>query len=111
MFTCPVCFYGQLEEAPTDYNICECCGTEFGNDDCDVSHDELRSKWIENGANWFFGDAPAGWNPWFQMFAANVSQIPYSVSVTLSGGHERRRATKHVVIDRIVSEIDLAYAS
>ena len=47
---------------PTDYNICQCCGTEFGDDDADLSHVELRQRWIERGSLWFFGNPPEGFN-------------------------------------------------
>ncbi len=62
MNTCPVCFFDQLEEAAVPYNICDCCGTEFGNDDELHSHEELRQSWIEAGCRWFFGAPPAGWD-------------------------------------------------
>jgi hypothetical protein len=66
-----------MQDPPVDYNICECCGTEFGNDDEVYSHEELRNRWIENGANWFFGSAPVGWNPWTQLLSAYVGLLPY----------------------------------
>jgi hypothetical protein len=75
-FMCPVCFYGKMTEPPMDYNICECCGTEFGNDDCGVSFGELRKGWMNAGAPWFFGNPPHGWNPWIQLLEANVSDLP-----------------------------------
>jgi hypothetical protein len=62
-FTCPVCFYDKLAEAPENYSICVCCGTEFGNDDEFRSHAELREDWIRNGCRWFFQQPPPGWNP------------------------------------------------
>ena len=111
MFTCPVCFYDKLEDPPSDYNICECCGTEFENDDCDTSHDELRDKWVKNGARWFFGAAPMGWNPWAQLFKANAN-IPF-VSVTFGGGQETYRVTKRFAVQSQTCEADetFAYAS
>jgi hypothetical protein len=86
MFTCPVCFYNHLEEAPRDYSICECCGTEFGNDDEMHSHGDLRAHWIAQGASWFFGDAPVGWNPYVQLLSANFGLLPYHVAEHFSGG-------------------------
>jgi hypothetical protein len=71
-FTCPVCFYDKLHEPPRDYNICECCGTEFGNDDEENSHEVLRQRWISAGAKWFYRTPPANWNPWQQLAHANV---------------------------------------
>jgi hypothetical protein len=58
-----------------DYNICECCGTEFGLDDEDASFAELRERWVNQGAQWFFGNAPFLWNPYVQLFDANVANI------------------------------------
>lgn len=66
-FTCPVCFYDKMEDPPRDYNICECCGTEFGNDDSRRSFEELRTLWIDSGAHWFFGQPPELWNPQEQL--------------------------------------------
>jgi hypothetical protein len=84
-YTCPVCFYDKLQEPARDYNICVCCGTEFGSDDDVASHEELRSMWIAAGARWFFGQAPVLWNPWLQLAEKGV-QLPYSVQVVFAGG-------------------------
>src|SRR5713226_918533 len=72
-YTCPVCFFSKLPYPPCDYHICPCCSTEFGNDDADFSHEQLREMWIAGGANWFFGRAPEGWNPWMQLLKAGLS--------------------------------------
>jgi hypothetical protein len=85
-FTCPVCYYAGMQEPPMDYNICECCGTEFGNDDEVLSHGELRAQWISNGTRWFFKNPPVGWNPWTQLLEANVGALPYDGAVTYYGG-------------------------
>lgn len=66
-YRCPVCFFEDLPYPPRDYHICPCCGTEFGNDDAEVSHRQLREMWIANGANWFFGEPPEDWSPWHQL--------------------------------------------
>jgi hypothetical protein len=40
-------------EAPT-YEICPCCGVEFGNEDYNLqSVRDYRTKWLGNGAKWF----------------------------------------------------------
>lgn len=111
ILTCPVCFYDKLEEPAADYNICECCGTEFENDDCDTSHDELRDAWVRNGAQWFFGNAPAGWNPWTQLFKANAP-IPFA-SVGFSGGQEMHQVAERINVQSQTREAEqaLAYAS
>jgi hypothetical protein len=80
MFFCPVCYYDKMREAPADFNICECCGTEFGNDDEVYTHADLRADWIARGANWFYGQSPRTWNPWGQLAEAKAS-LPYNVSV------------------------------
>jgi hypothetical protein len=58
--------------APSNYHICPCCSTEFGNDDADFSYNQLRVMWVANGASWFFGNPPANWNPWLQLIDAGL---------------------------------------
>lgn len=70
--TCPVCLFSKLPYPPRDYHICPCCGTEFGNDDAEFSYEHLREMWLAGGANWFFGRAPEGWNPWLQLLEAGL---------------------------------------
>ncbi len=60
--TCPVCYYPDLDEVPSDGYICVCCGTEFGNDDYAMTHDELRAEWVAEGSPWFYEEPPPGWN-------------------------------------------------
>lgn len=72
---CPVCFYPDLPYPPADYNICPCCGTEFGNDDAHLTHRQLRRAWVAGGANWFFGRAPDDWNPWSQLMLAQAYEL------------------------------------
>jgi hypothetical protein len=73
MSKCPVCMYPNLAYPPRDYHICPCCGTEFGNDDAEFSHDQLREMWISAGARWFFGRAPDHWNPWVQLITGGLA--------------------------------------
>lgn len=80
---CPVCFYSKLPYPPRDYHICPCCGTEFGNDDVEFSYEQLREMWIAGGANWFFGRAPVGWNPWLQLTMANIGNYVPRFNVVL----------------------------
>lgn len=64
MYTCPVCSYDELTQPPSDWSICPCCGVEFEYDDCNASHEELRERWLANGAEWW-SDAdkpPADWD-------------------------------------------------
>lgn len=61
-FTCPVCGFDGLESPPINYSICDCCGTEFYNDDGWQTHAELRQKWIDGGMKWWFEEPPPNWN-------------------------------------------------
>jgi len=74
-YTCPVCGYPRLPYPPRDYHICPCCSTEFGNDDAEFSHIQLREMWIAGDARWFFGNPPPYWNPWLQLIDAGYTNI------------------------------------
>lgn len=58
IFVCLICGYNQLTEPPYDadgnpsYEICPCCGFEFGFDDKSegIFYTEYRKDWIKNGA-------------------------------------------------------------
>jgi hypothetical protein len=56
--------YANLPYPLNNYNICPCCGTEFGNDDAFLTHEELRYFWIASGAQWHSHVLlpPAGWD-------------------------------------------------
>ena len=67
---CRVCGYyiddlpwGKDGNCPT-YEICPCCGVEFGNEDCTKeSTKQYREKWINGGAKWFEPEEkPKNWN-------------------------------------------------
>jgi hypothetical protein len=66
-YRCPVCLFPDLQYPPYDYHICPCCGTEFGNDDQEFNHLQLRDLWVSNGAAWFYGQPAADWNPYMQL--------------------------------------------
>ena len=59
-FYCRICGYrlcfepwGDDGKTPT-YEICPCCGVEFGNEDCTMkSIKEYRGSWIKSGCKWF----------------------------------------------------------
>ena len=80
-YKCPVCGYPGLEEPHVDptgeptYSICPCCGTHFGADDVDRTHDDLRREWVQNGMEWWSmrEPAPAGWDAKKQLEAAGFS--------------------------------------
>jgi hypothetical protein len=77
-YTCPVCGFGGLSEPPYDehgnasFDICPCCGTEYGYHDATASHDELRRLWLAAGAPWRSQAVPPppGWDPRSQLAAA-----------------------------------------
>ena len=71
-YICPVCGYDELTQPPENFSICECCGTEFGNDDFDRSHAELRREWISNDMPWFSRSVPApkNWSSLRQLIIA-----------------------------------------
>jgi hypothetical protein len=59
-FTCPVCGFRDVGLPPFGdgqdkwyQEICPSCGTQFGLDDCNLSHADLRRRWIEGGTRWW----------------------------------------------------------
>ena len=72
-FICPVCGFKGLEENPyanskePSFEICACCGYEFGFDDssdtsAEKSYQTYREKWIKEGANWLLPQfMPSDW--------------------------------------------------
>lgn len=99
MHSCPVCFFKNLPYPPVDFHICPCCGTEFDSDDVDRTHADLRSEWIRGGGIWFFKMPPRGWNPWRQLYRANVSTstLPYDVRLSVAHAEETSTFQKTVV--------------
>jgi hypothetical protein len=81
MHSCPVCGYDRMLRPPAAGYICPCCGMEFELDDDELSHDELRRRWIARGKRWFSNATPppAGWNATLQLvragFGANVYEL------------------------------------
>jgi hypothetical protein len=73
-YTCPVCAFDQMTDAPEDFNICPCCGTEFENDTYHQTLPELRRAWITNGMQWFsnYVKPPKKWNPILQLLNAKL---------------------------------------
>lgn len=71
---CPVCGFPDLDEPAYhsdlggSYEICPCCGTEFGYDDAGSSIPELRQRWKDNGCRWWSSSSPPiNWNPALQL--------------------------------------------
>ncbi len=46
------------------HDICSCCGTEFGYEDCNLkSIRQMRQRWIAEGTHWFEPKRkPENWN-------------------------------------------------
>ena len=55
--------WGNEEELPS-YDICDCCGVEFGYEDYTLdSIRKYRNNWLKNGAKWFNPKAkPDNWS-------------------------------------------------
>ena len=76
-YTCPVCGWPELSEPPYDefgsasFEICPCCGVEFGYDDevKGETHQQARARWIADGMKWWSTSRPApeGWNASLQL--------------------------------------------
>ena len=75
-YRCPVCGYDDMPHEPKDYNICPCCGVEFGLDDAFDTHEELRNLWLAKGAPWFSlhkpYTPPLNWSAWDQLDRAGL---------------------------------------
>ena len=106
-YRCPICMYPSLPYPPADYHICPCCGTEFGNDDENFTHDQLREMWIAGGAHWFFGRPDEDWNPWMQLIEGHMSNaVPkFAVSVT------SRASVSSLVLRAASQQLDLLSAA
>lgn len=80
-YQCPVCGYSGLEEPPynsygcASFDICPCCGTEYGYHDSKRSHLELRREWVKHKMPWTDKDVlpPLNWDPIKQLADANLS--------------------------------------
>ena len=71
-FMCPICgYYGPVEPPSAmglpSYEICVCCGFQFGVTDLDRGFGVLawRALWIAKGMQWrsSFSPPPVGWDP------------------------------------------------
>jgi rubredoxin len=70
-YTCPVCGYPRLLEPAYDlgtvspsFNICPCCGCEFGYDDATPwAKESFLKNWVKRGSPWFHPELkPSDWN-------------------------------------------------
>jgi hypothetical protein len=73
---CKVCGY-DMPYPPVAYNICPCCGIEYGLDDAFDSYQDFRDNWLREGGKWFSRIEPHlqpnGWNAWDQLERAGLS--------------------------------------
>jgi hypothetical protein len=84
VFTCPVCGFPELAEPHLDptgsptYSICPCCGVQFGADDLEQTHAELRAAWLAEGAEWWSQNQPKpeGWDAAAQLKRAGFPLTP-----------------------------------
>lgn len=66
IYHCPLCGWGPRKEAYSSvaelrvsYDICECCGCEYGHDD----NEEYYAEWVAGDMDWFDERSrPEGWN-------------------------------------------------
>ena len=80
---CPVCGWSHLKHPPRNatggasFEICPCCGFEFGFDDDDqgLTYEEARRRWVEAGRQWWSTSrkAPEGWDAGQQLRDAGLS--------------------------------------
>jgi len=67
---CRVCGLEQYDEPPWNetggpsFNICSCCGAEFGFHDRYITGVRItRKEWLDSGAQWFRPEEkPTNWN-------------------------------------------------
>ncbi len=103
-FTCPCCGYQGLEARPYEnlfhvpvphdleppysvhfgmpsYEVCSCCGFEFGNDDepgtgTPVSFQEYLEEWVAYGSVWFQPERrPASWSLQMQLETVGIGRL------------------------------------
>jgi hypothetical protein len=79
IYACRVCGllqdeppWGEDSNTPT-FNICECCGTEFGYEDATAKAIQAsRARWLSNGARWYLPEfKPENWQ-----LEEQLQQIP-----------------------------------
>jgi len=102
MPTCPVCGYLELKEPPRgasgggSYEICPCCGFQFGVDDDDreLTYDEARKRWVAAGMPWFSKSrmAPPKWSAENQL--KNLKEAPPKKSPTAVKKRVRKAPVK-----------------
>ncbi len=95
-FMCPVCGWVELKKPPRSettggsYEICPCCGFQFGYDDEDqgISDEEWRRRWIAKGMPWFARTRlpPPGWDPLEQLRRLSSANPEPAEQTSTAGG-------------------------
>jgi hypothetical protein len=83
MHQCLICGFPEMPYAPIPFNVCPCCGTEFGVDDRKTRHATLRAAWINAGKPWFddITSPSKDWNPDAQLVRAGfVDTRPFTIT-------------------------------
>jgi len=79
-YRCLICAYDEMPHPPVPYNICPCCGVEYGLDDAFDNHAEVRDAWLLAGGLWFSEVKPfirpPNWSAWDQL---DLAEYPYNV--------------------------------
>lgn len=83
-YDCPVCGYGGLsrpaynEGGSASFEICPCCGVQFGYQDCGFPHAALRRIWLSAGATWQseVTRPPVKWDALEQLRLAGLASDP-----------------------------------
>jgi hypothetical protein len=98
MNVCPVCGYNELPKPAYDHSgyasfeICPCCGTQFGYQDARRPHESLRAEWVAKGLPWHSRvfPQPPGWDPEKQLRFVTQSPDQASGSSRDDTGARRR---------------------
>ncbi len=99
--------WGADGRCPT-YDICACCGCEFGYEDCDPAGVRRhRESWVASGHEWFLpAERPDGWRLEDQL--ANVPRFTFKILPGLPGTGEpaetfsptaKRLHSEHFVVE------------
>src|SRR5262245_30318923 len=83
-YDCPICGYDNLSRPTSNegggpsFEICPCCGVQFGYHDCGFPHAALRRMWREAGAPWHskVTACPPKWNALEQLRLAGLASDP-----------------------------------
>lgn len=57
------CPWGE-DNLTASFEICDCCGVEFGYEDCNIiAVKNYRQEWLDKGAQWFHKEyEPSDWS-------------------------------------------------